>query len=81
MSELSDALRQFVDHIDQGKLLVDATQAVVVLSDDLGQTKATYIGRLVPAKQAGIHLLSRGIQCFNETGPNSGAPATRGSTH
>ena len=81
MSELSDALRQFADRIDKGNALVRATQCVVVLADDAGQTSATYIGLLVPAKTAGIHLLARGIQNFNETAPTSGMPATRGSTH
>ena len=82
MSELSDALRQFADRIDQGLILKDATDAVIVLADGLGQSNATYIGRLVPANKAGIHLLARGIQNFNETAAGPMAmSATRGSTH
>ena len=81
MSELSDALRQFADRIDKGQALVGATQCALVLADDFGTSAATYIGKMAPAKNAGIHLLARGIQNFNETAPTSGMQATRGSTH
>lgn len=82
MSELSDALRRFADEIDRGKQLPGATQCVVVLADESGQTAATYIGRLIPAQQAGIHLLARGIMNFNQSIPSAMPVATtKGSTH
>ena len=84
MSELSDALRQFADRIEQGQILPSATQCAVVLSDDTGKYNATYIGRMAPHNVAGIHLLSCGIQRFNDPANNpniGGFQATRGSTH
>ena len=80
MSELSDALRQFADHIDKGQALVGASQCVVVLANNDGQVKATYIGRMQPPTVAGIQLLATGIQNMNAASIG-GFKATRGSTH
>ena len=84
MSELSDALRQFADRIEAGDVLPGASQCTVVLADNSGKYSATYIGRMVPSKAAGIHLLSCGIQRFNDPTDDpvvSGYQSTRGSTH
>ena len=81
MSELSDALRQFADRIEDGKEMADATQCALVLSNNAGQCKATYIGRMVPATTAGIQLLAVGIQNMNASASSGGFQATRGSTH
>ncbi len=80
MSELSDALRKFADAIDRGEVLPNATQCAVVLADDVGNHKATYIGRMAPASAAGIHLLACGIHNFNVIA-TGGYQSTSGSTH
>ena len=83
MGELSAALRQFADRVERGEVLPGATQCVVALSDDMGTVNATYIGRLVPAAKAGIHIAARAVQNFNEESLKAAVPfsATRGSTH
>lgn len=85
MSELGAAMRQFADAIDAGTIVPQATMCAIVVSDDAGFTKTTYIGRLAPSEPACIILLARGIQQMVEKAQATGAQLSggvnRGSTH
>ena len=85
--ELAEALRRFADQIDRGDVALNATEACIVVAAADGSCRSTYIGRKVPARDAGTFLLAMGIQRFM-VGMEQGQPAqaagfglTRGSTH
>lgn len=92
-NEIADALRAFADQIEKGAALPNPTEACVVLSNADGICGATYIGRKVPTRDAGMFLLTNGLQRFilgaqKDTPAAAPAPApafgfstTRGSTH
>lgn len=61
-SEMAAALRQIADRVEQGAIVPDAQACAIVFADAGGTTKATYIGRDVPADSALIHLMARGIE-------------------
>lgn len=91
-NEIADALRAFADQIDKGAATPNPTEACIVLTNTDGVCGATYIGRKVPTRDAGMFLLTNGLQRFilgNQkdapVAPVSAYPAglstTRGSTH
>ena len=81
MSELSAALRQFADRVDQMDFA--PTSLAVVLTDGV-RTNATYIGRELPVDAALTHLLARGIEhtvVSRLQGKIDHLGTSRGSTH
>lgn len=88
MSELAAALRQLADRIEKGELIdgepCNFTQAAIVVANESGVVNAVYIGRLLPAAGAGVHLMAQGILKYNQTLVKGAAPAhqvSHGSTH
>lgn len=85
MKELAAALRQFADAIEAGSVMPHASMAAVVVADDQGVTKTTYIGKVTPPESTCIILLARGVQQMVERAQQVGAKlsggVTRGSTH
>jgi len=92
-NEIADALRRFADEIDRGYQVPNPIEACVVLANGEGVCGATYIGRKAPTRDAGMFLLTTGLQRFilgNQKDAPAIAPtvpvggwmgATRGSTH
>lgn len=89
-NEIADALRRFADEIERGTQVAAPVEACVVLANAEGVCGATYIGRKVPSRDAGMFLLTNGMQRFilgsqKDTAVHAPAPAfmstTRGSTH
>lgn len=80
-NEIADALRRFADQIERGDAVPGASEACVVLANEAGLTSATYIGRKVPSRDAGIFLLASGSQRFIAGMPAvaPAAPAPMGS--
>lgn len=76
MQEVAAALRQFADSVEKGDIVPGAVGCALVLTDDKGFTRTTYIGRQYPIEAATIILLARGIQQMTE---RSLMPS--GSTH
>lgn len=81
--EIAQALRQLADRIEQGAAMPKGEpvkSAVVFLTDDAHAVSASYIGRLMPPRQAGAFIAASGIQRFLQSdGPAQSA--TQGSTH
>lgn len=63
-NEIADALRRLADSIEQGASVPNPIEACVVLSNEAGTCSASYIGRKVPSRDAGLFLLASGMQRF-----------------
>lgn len=79
MSELSAALRQFASRLEE--VVPGATMCTIVVSDDKGYTKTTYIGRLHPTEPVAVTMMARGIQQMVERSMAGGFGSVQGSTH
>lgn len=88
-NEIADALRAFADQIEKGAQVPNPVEACIVLSNAEGLSQATYVGRKLPARDAGMFLLTNGLQRLilgsQNDAPAAAPPpffgATRGSTH
>lgn len=89
-NEIADALRRFADEIEKGAQVPNPVEACVVLANADGTCGASYIGRKAPTRDAGMFLLTNGLQRFIVGDQKDAAPApaqagwmglTRGSTH
>lgn len=79
-NEIADALRRFADEIERGAQVPNPIEACVVLSNCDGVCGATYIGRKAPTRDAGLFLLTNGLQRFIlGSQKDTPAPAPQGS--